>query len=126
MSTTKPKPYGYELIIDLHKCKPSCFNVASIERYCKELCVLIDMNPEDFHVWASDPVNYETDPPHLHGTSAVQFITTSSLVIHTLPKLGVAYVNLFSCKPFDKMKALAFTADFFKGKVKARHWIERL
>ena len=118
--------YGYELIIDLHDCGAENFTPDGIGRYSVEVCNLIDMNREDFHVWASDPDDYETDPPHLHGTSAVQFITTSSLVIHTLPKLRAAYVNIFSCKVFDPVAALAFTADFFSGTVKTHHWIERL
>lgn len=126
MNTTKSTPYGYELIIDLHDCNTENFTPEGIRRYSVDLCKLIDMNREDFHVWASDPADYETDPPHLHGTSAVQFITTSSLVIHTLPKLRAAYVNIFSCKPFDSVSALAFTAGYFSGAVKAHHWITRL
>ncbi len=119
------KAYGYELIIDLHDCAAKNFTPDGLGRYSVELCKLIDMNREGFHIWASDPADYETDPPHLHGTSAVQFITTSSLVIHTLPKLRVAYVNIFSCKTFDPDSALTFTAAFFSGVVKAHHWIER-
>lgn len=117
--------YGYELIIDLHECGPTRFNAAGVEQFCKKLCALIDMKREDFHIWASRPQDYATEPPHLYGTSAVQFITTSSLVIHTLPKLRAAYINIFSCKAFDPISALMFTAEFFSGDIKAHHWMVR-
>lgn len=117
--------YGYELILDLHECDVENFTPEGVERFCVELCELIDMNREDLHIWASDPADYDTDPPHLHGTSAVQFITTSSLVIHTLPKLRCAYVNIFSCKPFDASAADLFTSRFFDGRVAGWRKIER-
>ncbi len=121
-----PEPYGYELIMDLQHCNPGRFDADVIEQYCVELCDLIDMKREDFYLWANDPDDYDTTPPHIYGTSAVQFILTSSLVIHTLPKLKAAYVNIFSCKTFDPAAAVAFTTDFFSGDLARHHWIERL
>ena len=118
-------PYGYELIMDLHQCETTHFNAADIERFCKECCALVKMNCEDFHIWASDPEDYATEEPHLYGTSAVQFITTSSLVIHTLPKMLRAYVNLFSCKSFEPTEVINFTAGFFQGTVIQSKFIQR-
>ncbi len=118
--------YGYELIIDLHACDPTRFNATEVERFCKELCALVKMNCEDFHIWASRPEDYATEAPHLYGTSAVQFITTSSLVVHTLPKLLRAYVNLFSCNWFEPMEASEFAAMFFSGTAVRSRFIERI
>lgn len=112
--------YGTELVLDFHDCDPTHFNADDLERYCKELCELIDMQKEDFHVWASDPKDYGKEPPHLYGTSVVQFIQTSSLVIHTLPKLRAIYLNIFSCKSFDPITVLLFTQEFFAGTL-AKH-----
>ena len=47
------------------------------------------------------------------GTSAVQFILTSTIVIHTLDLMEAAYVNVFSCKEFDADEAAQFTAKWF-------------
>ena len=47
------------------------------------------------------------------GTSAVQFILTSTIVIHTLDLMKAAYVNIFSCKNFNTDQAAEFTADWF-------------
>lgn len=120
------KPYGYELILDLHQCRVDGFTPTQIERFCEELCGIIGMNREDFHIWASDPEDYETDPPHLHGVSAVQFITTSSIVVHTITKMRQVYINLFSCKSFDIGDVTAFSQSFFCGVTASSHFIERL
>lgn len=119
-------PYGYELIVDLHNCNPTLFTQESIKRFCVGLCDLIEMKREDFHVWASDPADYEKDPPHLHGVSVVQFITTSSLVVHTLPKLRYVFVNVFSCKTFDSVVAIDFISDFFDGDIAHSTFMRRM
>ena len=51
--------------------------------------------------------------PKTKGTSAVQFILTSTIVIHTLDLMKAAYVNIFSCKDFDTDEAAEFTAKWF-------------
>ena len=114
------KDYGMELILDLHKCDVSTFNRKSIKKYLKKLCdEVIFMEREALHWWDYHGVPEEEQPKevHLRGTSVVQFIKTSNIVIHTLDLLGNIYINIFSCKPFDPDKAREFTADYFKGKV---------
>lgn len=118
-------PFGYELVLDLKDCDESMFTEDDVRRFCEELCDLIDMQREDFHLWASNPDEYEDSPPHLYGVSAVQFITTSSIVIHTLNKLQAVYLNIFSCKYFDADEAAAFSARFFGGRIVSRTDVER-
>lgn len=107
--------YGKELILDLYGCDVSKFNRQSIKEWLDELCVLIDMNQEDLHFWDYDGVPEEELPneAHLLGTSAIQFISTSDIVIHTLNMVGECYINLFSCKKFDPIKAAEFTEKWF-------------
>lgn len=112
------KDYGKEVILDLHDCDPSTFNRQSIRRFFKELCELIDMQKEKL-VWWDDlytPEGEKETLPHLVGTSAVQFIRTSNITIHTLDIMKRTYINIFSCKPFDSNVALEFTRDWFKSK----------
>jgi S-adenosylmethionine/arginine decarboxylase-like enzyme len=53
----------------------------------------------------------------LHGYSVMQFIETSSIVIHFDDKLGNrAFIDVFSCKYFDPKKAETFAKKFFKAK----------
>ena len=107
--------YGKELILDLHACDVARFTRKAIERYCGELCELIDMERCDLHFW--DDVGVPEDEHQTHpktkGTSAVQFILTSTIAIHTLDLMKAAYVNIFSCKEFDTDEAAEFTAKWF-------------
>ena len=109
------RAYGKELILDLHGCDSSRFTRPAIKEFCSELCKLIDMERCDLHFWDDVGVHedeQQTDPK-TKGTSAVQFILTSTIVIHTLDLMNAVYVNIFSCKEFDVDKAAAFTAEWF-------------
>ncbi len=121
------KSYGKELILDIHNCDSSTFTRKSIRKFFKELCDLIGMKRARL-VWWDDygvsPEEQETEP-HLKGTSAVQFIETSNIVIHTLDILESVYLNIFSCKTFDTNAAKEFSQEWFNGKVTNSHVIER-
>lgn len=116
------KPYGKELIIDLHDCDPLLFNRPQIREYFKDLCALIDMEPHDLHFWDDEgvPDELKQTEPHLKGTSAIQFIMTSNITIHCLDLLKSVYVNIFSCKEFDAALAAEFTEEFFGGHIVQR------
>jgi S-adenosylmethionine/arginine decarboxylase-like enzyme len=77
------------------------------------------MQRKDLHFWADEDYPEEQRPkdPKTFGISAVQFILTSSIVIHTLPlyRGGSVYINLFSCKDFDHTAAREFTVEWFKA-----------
>ena len=120
--------YGKELIIDLHNCDPSTFNRKSIKQFFIELCDLIGMKRSKLSWWDDHGVSEEEQQtePHLKGTTAIQFITTSNIVIHTLDLLGAVYINIFSCNEFDAKIAKNFTAEWFKGKIVSSHEIERI
>lgn len=109
--------YGKELVLDLHNCNPSKFNRKDIENYFIELCDLIDMEREDLHFWDYEGVPEEelSTEAHLLGTSAVQFIKTSNITMHTLELMRAIYMNIFSCKDFDAEQAREFTEKWFEG-----------
>lgn len=112
---TTDNQYGIELILDLHGCDATKFTRPSITGYFEQLCELIDMQREDLHFW-DDVGLSEKDKqtsPHTQGTSAVQFILTSSIVIHTLDQLKAIYINIFSCKVYDPKVAEKFTVEWF-------------
>jgi S-adenosylmethionine decarboxylase len=124
----KDKPYGYELIMDLHSCDASKFTRKSIEEYMISVCAAIDMERSDLHFWDYEGFSSEELPKeaHLLGTSAVQFITTSSIVIHTLDLLKAIYVNIFACKSFDSKSAEKVTRDWFGAQECRSHFMERI
>jgi S-adenosylmethionine/arginine decarboxylase-like enzyme len=120
--------YGKELILDLHECDSSTFNRKMLRRYFTELCKLIDMKRAKLTWWDdyNVPLEDRQSAPHLKGTSAVQFILTSNITIHTLDLLSAVYVNLFSCKDFDAEIVKEFSAKWFKGKIVSSHEINRV
>ncbi len=111
-------PYGKELILDLHECDPQTFTRESIENYFEELCDLIDMERCELYWWDDYgvPLEEQQTEPHMKGTSAVQFISTSNITIHTLDLMENVYLNIFSCKEFDPVVVTRFSEKWFKGK----------
>ena len=69
----------------------------------------------EVHFWDDVGVPEEDQQTlaHTKGTSAVCFILTSSIVIHTLDVLQTVYINIFSCKPFDHVRARDFSFNWF-------------
>lgn len=119
--------YGKELIIDLHHCNHS-FTRKVIREYFKGICDLIDMKREKL-IWWDDLYTLENEKeiePHLMGTSAVQFIKTSNITIHTLDMLCQVYINIFSCKDFDVYVASKFSAEWFDGIIVNKQTIRRI
>jgi len=120
--------YGKEVVLDLHDCDVSQFNRKKLRKYFKEICILINMQRCKLVFWDDIGVLEEEKQilPHTTGTSAVQFILTSSIVIHTLDVLGKVFINVFSCKDFDPDVVKTFTENFFNGKIANSVFIDRL
>jgi len=120
--------YGKELILDIHNCNVLKFNRRDIESYLIELCDnIIDMEREDLHWWdyEDDLDGYKEAPDHLKGTSCVQFILTSTIVIHSLVDLKKIFINIFSCKDFDVEEAADFTKNYFSGVIRNKTGVIR-
>lgn len=122
------KAYGFELILDLHDCDVSTFNRASLDGYFKKLCKAIEMQKCERYWWDDVGVAEEEKQtsPHTKGTSAVQFLLTSTIVVHTLDLLKAVYINIFSCKTFDEKVAEQVTKEWFDAKECKTHFIERI
>lgn len=121
------RPYGFELIMDLHGCDPDVFNRARLDDFFTRLCDLIDMEKCEVHFWddVGVPIEEQQTSPQTKGTSAVCFILTSTIVVHTLDLLEAVYVNIFSCKAFDADAAREFTIKWFHAKSCEHNFITR-
>jgi len=119
--------YGKELIIDLHNCSPKKFSRYYINKFFKALCAEIDMTPCKTSWWdyKGYEEEYTQDPDHLKGTSAIQFISTSNITIHTLDVMERVYLNIFSCKEFDSELAAKFCSKYFEGLIVNKQTIIR-
>ncbi len=112
--------YGSELIVDVHSCTSSApFYREGIRDFFNKLCQKLDMEKGDLHFWdyEGEPEEYAKAPPHLKGISAIQFITTSNITIHSLDDLRQVYLNIFSCKDFDVDIILTFIAAWTEGNI---------
>ena len=107
------------MILDLKDADVSLFTRKSIGAFLKRLCRKIDMKAEDLHFWDDEGLPPEECQVEAHtkGTSAVQFILTSTIVIHTLDMTGQIFINVFSCKEFDADEAASFCAAHFSAEI---------
>ena len=120
--------YGKELILDLHDCDAGLFTRREIEDYFKRVCALINMERGKLCWWDDlyTPEAQKETEPHLVGTSAVQFIKTSNITIHTLDILRRVYLNVFSCKDFDERVVIRATKKWFHGEVVNEQVVKRI
>ncbi len=114
--------------MDLHKCNPKTFSRESLDNYFENLCKTIDMERCERYFWDDFGVPFEEQQtnPKTKGTSAVQFILTSTIVIHTLELLETVYINIFSCKLFDPDIAKELSISWFGATESKTHFIERI
>lgn len=88
--------FGKEFIISIYSCCDDIHNIDFWSTWFSELINLIDMK-------AHGPLHIEKfGEGDLHGISAMQFIETSSIVMHTDTKNNGIHLNIFSCKDFDE------------------------
>lgn len=122
------KTFGKELILDIHNCKEIPCTRDYLEKYFMNACKYLQMKREDLFFWDydGDEEEYNKAPAHLKGISVVQFIQTSSIVIHTLDELKKVYVNVFSCKDFDEEFMIDFSSAYFMGYVANKTIIKRI
>ncbi len=121
-------PYGKELILDIHNCQMRKFERKMLKKFFKKLCKKIKMKKEDLYFWdyQDSPKEYKKAPAHLKGTTAVQFIQTSNITIHTLDDLKQVYLNIFSCKEFNTDEVISFCCNYFKGIIVNQIEVSRL
>jgi S-adenosylmethionine/arginine decarboxylase-like enzyme len=105
--------FGFELIMDLSGCDEKAISSAKkLKVYVDKLCKLIHMKK-----FGKTLIPYfGENKAFTKGYSLVQLIETSSITGHFSELWGKAYINIFSCQPFDHVKAREFTRKFFGAK----------
>lgn len=113
--------FGKELILDLKNCDSETFSRTSIAEWFAAICKATDMKAVRQEWWEQ----YGQPEPYLNGVTGVQFISTSSIVVHACPDLDEIHINIFTCKDFDAEVAKNLTLDWFKGEVAAEYLLDR-
>lgn len=121
------KPYGQELILDIHNVPMERFTEDYLREFCECLCRQIDMKAMQFNIWKyEDEDEYQKAPPHLKGISAIQFIETSGIIIHALDDLKQVHLNIFSCKPLKAQIVKTLAKAYFGGDIVNEVELDRL
>lgn len=104
--------WGIASSIDIYDCDPETIRSAErIRQFVIELCSLIEMKRfQDTLV-----VNFGEDE-RVAGFSMVQLIETSLISGHFANLTNTAYLDVFSCKPYDPGVVADFATTFFRGK----------
>lgn len=103
--------WGTLATINLYECdKKKIRNKKEIKKFINGLCEKINMQA------IGTPIIKRFGKNNLKGYSAIQFIETSSIIIHFDEIENRAFIDIFSCKKFSTKKAEKFSKEFFKAK----------
>ena len=110
------------MILDLHGCDPKVIrSKRKLTEFVGRLVRRIKM------VAYGKPflAHFGHKTPDTTGYSLVQLIETSSITAHFSEGKNSVYLNIFSCKAFDKEDAKKFCKDFFKAQRVQNHYFIR-
>lgn len=112
--------WGFHLSLDLGRCcKKAITNELHITAFVKHLVKDIDMV-------AYGPCHIKKfGTGNKAGYSAFQLIETSNIALHLCDETGDTYIDIFSCKPYDREVVKRLATDYFKPKAMIEHYIER-
>jgi S-adenosylmethionine/arginine decarboxylase-like enzyme len=115
-------PWGLLTSLDLYGCNPETIRSAEeIKRFVVELCERIDMK----RFGECQVVHFGQDE-RVAGYSMVQLIETSLISGHFANHSHAAYIDIFSCKPYDPDDVAEFTRKFFEAEFVEAHVARRM
>jgi len=101
-------PWGLSAAIDLYGCSPELIrSPEKIREFVSGLCSVIEMRRQ------GETLVERFGEGDLEGCSFFQFIETSSVAGHFDETKNRAFIDIFSCRPFDPERAGKFAKDFF-------------
>lgn len=116
------KTWGYHLLLD---CTEGNLDKISskdnVRAFIKELVVAIDMVAFG-EPWIEHFATHDIDKA---GISLCQMIETSNITGHFVDKNGNFYIDVFSCKPYDKDIVIQVVNKYFQPTKIRTHFISR-
>ena len=102
--------WGMSTSVDLHNCDPDAIRSRErIRAYVVRLCELIDMR----RFGECQIVHFGEG--RVAGFSMLQLIETSLISGHFANDTNHAYLDIFSCKPYDPRVVEQFSREFFSA-----------
>ena len=114
--------WGYHTLFDCKSCpREKIGSEDNIRSFIKNIVWKIDMKAY------GDPMiaRLAGHDPELTGYSFCQMIETSNITGHFMDKSGDCYIDIFSCKEYDKDIARKVINDFFEPQGISMKYIER-
>ncbi len=114
--------FGWELLLDLYECDADKISSREwITRFAVEVCDCLKMRR------FGEPFveHFGHEKLETAGYSLVQLIETSSVVAHFSEYKKAAYLDVFSCQPFDPEAVAKFASEFFGAQRICTRLIER-
>ena len=108
-SGTKKLVWGWSTSVDLKNCSNKIKDKDTLKDYVYQVCDLIDMK----RFGVCQVYHFGTD--NKAGYSLLQLIETSNITGHFCDSTHSAYIDIFSCKPYDEKKMAEFTQRFFES-----------
>ncbi len=96
----------YHSIIDIDVCNVKISDRDLLETFVKLVATTVDMNI------IAGPLVAEGIPLN-PGFSAIAIVDFSHISIHTFTKYNEVLIDVFSCKPYDRLKLLAVCKEYF-------------
>lgn len=114
------QPWGLSTAVDLEDCNPDTIRDAeAIQQFVVALCDLIQMK----RYGECQVVHFGQG--HVAGYSMVQLIETSLISGHFANETNAAYLDVFSCKPYDPAAVEEFARSFFGARTSTSLTIQR-
>jgi S-adenosylmethionine/arginine decarboxylase-like enzyme len=113
--------WGFHLALDIGKCKPLTIRCPKhIESFTKQLVKDIDMKAY------GEPQIIMFGEGNKKGYTLVQLIETSNITAHFCEETNDCYLDVFSCKPFEKDDVKKCVQNYFSPESIKEHYLERL
>lgn len=101
--------WGYHLVLDLANCSPSAIRsrpviAAFSQRLVSDIRMVAYGSPQIVRFGVDDKMGY----------TLVQLIETSNITAHFCEETNDAYMDVFSCKPFDPRVVTRLVREVFQ------------
>lgn len=103
--------WGIASAIDIYNCNPCKIRTAeTIRHFVMELCNLLEVKR-----FGETTVVHFGEDEKVAGYSMVQLIVTSLVSGHFVNLTNAAYIDVFSCKPYDPNIVRDYCEKYFDG-----------
>ena len=107
----RKKSWGMLTSIDLKKCNATIIrSYDHLKQYMFDLCDVIEMRR-----FGEPTIITFGEHDAVLGYSMTQFIETSLISGHFADETNSGFIDIFSCKVYDPMKATNFTKEYFEA-----------